>query len=209
MYHYYQFYKPAGCVTALRDETEPTIMEYLTGLDMSVLRPIGRLDRDTEGLLILTDDGKYNQRMTHPDAGIEKEYFFWAIGSFTEEKKKALLQGTDIAQKSGKGTENGKGPVMAKPAKIDLLEVSELGKITDMIVGKRREHILKNRSDTAVFSGIMTVTEGQKHEVRRLLKSIGCYCIYLKRIRMGEIRLDPSLKKGEVRAFMPEDIPQQ
>ena len=46
---YYQFYKPAGCITALHDEKQPTIMQYLDQLDMSVLRPVGRLDRDTEG----------------------------------------------------------------------------------------------------------------------------------------------------------------
>ena len=90
---YYQFYKPAGCITALRDEKEPTIMQYLDPLDMSVLRPVGRLDRDTEGLLILTDDGAYNQRMTHPQSGIEKEYFFWAIGIFHEEKQQKLARG--------------------------------------------------------------------------------------------------------------------
>lgn len=201
MYHYYQFYKPAGCVTALWDETEPTIMQYLAGLDMTVLRPVGRLDRDTEGLLILTDDGMYNQKMTHPMAGIEKEYFFWAIGQYTQEKQQKLLSGADIAQKAGKA---GRESVIAKPARLEFLKAGELGEIADMVIGKRREHILKNRPDTPVFSGIMTVTEGQKHEVRRLLKSIGCYCIYLKRIRMGEVRLDPSLKKGEVLEFVPE-----
>lgn len=203
MYQYYQFYKPAGCVTALRDASEPTIVQYLDGLDMSVLRPVGRLDRDTEGLLILTDDGRYNQRMTHPDAGIEKEYFFWAIGKYTKEKKKALLDGADIAQRprNGRGSQEA---VAARPAHLEFLEEKTLAEIGEMIVGKRREHILKNRPDTPVFSGIMTVTEGQKHEVRRLLKSIGCYCIYLKRIRMGDVKLAPELMPGEVKPFCPE-----
>ena len=63
MYHYYIFHKPAGCITALRDENNPTILDYLGSLDMERLRPVGRLDLDTEGLLILTDDGAYNQQM--------------------------------------------------------------------------------------------------------------------------------------------------
>ena len=117
MYHYYIFHKPAGCITALRDASEPTILMHLACLDMTKLRPVGRLDRDTEGLLILTDDGAYNQRMTHPDAGIEKEYFFWALGSFSEEKRKKLAQGAALI---------GKETLTARPAQIALLKESHL-----------------------------------------------------------------------------------
>lgn len=75
--------------------------------------------------------------------------------------------------------------------------------IHEFIKGKRREHILKNRPDTPVFSGYITVTEGRKHEVKRLLKSIGCCCVYLKRVRMGDVVLPDDLKAGEVREFVP------
>ena len=189
---YYQFYKPAGCITALRDEKEPTIMQYLDQLDMSVLRPVGRLDRDTEGLLILTDDGAYNQRMTHPQSGIEKEYFFWAIGIFHEEKQQKLARGVMLP---------GMMDSTARPAHIKLLQTNILKNIKNEVKGKSRERILKNRPDTPVFSGYITVTEGRKHEVKRLLKSIGCYCVYLKRVRMGNIQLNPSLRPGEVMEF--------
>ena len=69
-YRYYMFHKPAGCVTALQDKTEKTIMEYFKDIDTTGLRPVGRLDKDTEGLLLLTDDGKFLQHMTHPDSDI-------------------------------------------------------------------------------------------------------------------------------------------
>lgn len=197
MYHYYQFYKPAGCVTALRDETEPTILEYLGALDMTRLRPVGRLDRDTEGLLILTDDGTYNQRMTHPDAGVEKEYFFWAMGTLTEEKCTKLAQGVRLPGMVGEIT---------RPAKIVPAETSTLEHIHEFIKGKDRERILKNRPDKPVFSGYITVTEGRKHEVKRLLKSIGCCCVYLKRVRMGEVVLFCDLKPGETRNFIPQEF---
>lgn len=194
MYEYYIFHKPAGCITALRDESEPTIRLYLEMLDMTRLRPVGRLDRDTEGLLILTDDGTYNQRMTHPDAGIEKEYFFWAIGSFTEEKEQKLSQGAVLS---------GKEPVTARPARITVSSECRLDEIYDFIKGKNKARILKNRPDTPVFSGHITVTEGRRHEVKRLLKSIGCYCVYLKRVRMGNVVLPDDLAPGQVRGFVP------
>lgn len=194
MYHYYIFHKPAGCVTALRDATHPTILSYLGALDMTKLRPVGRLDYDTEGLLILTDDGAYNQYMTHPADGVEKEYFFWAMGNFTEEKRKKLESGILL---------NGEEEAPARPAKLSLVQESKLTEIYNYIRGKQKEHILKNRPDTPVFSGYITVTQGRKHEVKRLLKSIGCCCIYLKRVRMGDVVLPEDLDVGKVREFIP------
>ena len=194
MYHYYIFHKPAGCITALRDATHPTILTYLGALDMTRLRPVGRLDCDTEGLLILTDDGAYNQYMTHPDRAVEKEYFFWAIGNFTEEKRGKLESGILL---------NGEEKTAVRPAKLTLVQESKLKKIYDYIRGKQKEHILKNRPDPPVFSGYITVTQGRKHEVKRLLKSIGCYCVYLKRVRMGDVVLPEDLGVGKVQEFTP------
>lgn len=195
MYHYYQFHKPAGCVTALSDEQKPTIMQYLGELDMTIIRPVGRLDMDTEGLLILTDDGAYNQHMTHPDQEIEKEYFFFALGIFTPEKQQILKQGAAIpAMKDRK----------VRPAYIEVSETMTLEQLPQEIMDKVKERILKNRPNSPVFSGFITVTEGRKHEVKRLLKGIGCHCIYLKRIRMGEVCLFEDLAPGEVREFIPE-----
>ncbi|HKM34783.1 MAG TPA: pseudouridine synthase [Lachnospiraceae bacterium] len=194
MYHYYQFHKPAGCVTALRDEHKPTIMQYLSDLDMTILRPVGRLDMDTEGLLILTDDGAYNQHMTHPDREIEKEYFFFALGTFTPEKQKILEQGAAIPAMKGR---------KMRPAYIEVSETMTLEHLPTNLMEKVQARTLKNRPDSPVFSGFITVTEGRKHEVKRLLKGIDCYCIYLKRIRMGEVRLFEDLALGEVREFVP------
>ena len=194
MYHYYIFHKPAGCITALRDATHPTILTYLGALDMTRLRPVGRLDCDTEGLLILTDDGAYNQYMTHPDRAVEKEYFFWALGNFIEEKRKKLEYGILL---------NGEEETLARPAKLTLVQESRLTEIYDYIRGKQKEHILKNRPDTPVFSGYITVTQGRKHEVKRLLKSIDCCCVYLKRVRMGDVVLPEDLDVGKVREFTP------
>ena len=68
------FNKPVGCVTARTDERYPTVMDYFKELENENLSPVGRLDRETEGLLFITDDGQWNQKLTHPDHHIEKTY---------------------------------------------------------------------------------------------------------------------------------------
>ena len=72
MYHYYMFHKPFGCVSARRDDRYPTVMDYFKELHNENLSPVGRLDRETTGLLLITDDGVFNQKLTHPDFHKEK-----------------------------------------------------------------------------------------------------------------------------------------
>ena len=96
MYHYYMFNKPVGCVTARRDDTHPTVMDYFKDLNNEKLSPVGRLDLETEGLLLITDDGRWNQLMTHPDHKKEKCYEFFVLGELTEEKKQQLEQGVYV-----------------------------------------------------------------------------------------------------------------
>ena len=80
MYHYYMFNKPVGCVTARSDERYPTVMDYFKELHNENLSPVGRLDLETEGLLIITDDGAWNQLMTRPEHKKEKCYEFFVLG---------------------------------------------------------------------------------------------------------------------------------
>ena len=56
-----------------------------------------------------------------------------------------------------------------------------------------------NRKDQEVFSGTIVITEGKKHQVRRMLKAVGCYVVYLKRIAIGNLQLDDTLCKGDYR----------
>ena len=92
-YHYYMFYKPFGCVTAHRDERFPVVMDYFQSLNNPRLSPVGRLDRETEGLLLITDDGVFNQCMTNPLYHVPKTYEFMALGTLDEEKLKRLSEG--------------------------------------------------------------------------------------------------------------------
>ena len=81
MKHYYMFNKPFGCVTARRDDRFPVVMDYFHSLENEHLSPVGRLDRETEGLLMITDDGIWNQEMTNPAFHVSKTYEFTALGT--------------------------------------------------------------------------------------------------------------------------------
>lgn len=90
---YYMFHKPRGCITAVTDPTHKTVMEYFADEKVEGLHPVGRLDKDTEGLLLITNDGKWNQEIMHPEIMCQKPISFghwenWmrkkSIGSRTE-----------------------------------------------------------------------------------------------------------------------------
>ena len=78
---YLMLYKPRGCVTTLSDEKgRGTVAQLVSGCGRRVW-PVGRLDLDSEGLLILTDDGALTQRLLHPSHEVEKEYLVWVTGN--------------------------------------------------------------------------------------------------------------------------------
>ena len=100
MPHYYMFHKPFGCVTARRDDRYPTVMDYFKELHNDRLSPVGRLDRETTGLLLITDDGIFNQKLTHPSYHKEKTYEFTLLGDLTPElvhklETGVILKGAD------------------------------------------------------------------------------------------------------------------
>ena len=187
-YHYYMFHKPIGCVTARRDERYPTVMDYFKELHNENLSPVGRLDMETEGLLLITDDGKWNQEMTNPAYQKEKRYEFFVLGIITPEKKKQLEEGVKVI-----GSD-----VMTAPAKLDIRQTDLLLKeVLPMLPEPLQEKYAHNRPEHPVTKGIITITEGRKRQIRRMMKAVGCLVIYLKRISMGDFVLDESLAPGQ------------
>jgi 23S rRNA pseudouridine2605 synthase len=92
----YLLHKPAGYITTLADpQGRPTISEFIKGLP-GRLYPVGRLDRMTSGLLLLTDDGALCHRLTHPSFGVEKEYRILADAPLTPERRHALERGVRL-----------------------------------------------------------------------------------------------------------------
>lgn len=187
--------KPAGVVTAVSDKDSKTVMDCFPEEIREGLHPVGRLDRDTEGLLIITDDGDLTFRLTRPEFGITKQYFFRAFGKIDEEKIKKLAE-------SGMLYGNGE---TARPAFLSNIVLSTVEKDAEFMSEEYRAHCMKNPKGET-FSAVITVTEGKRHEVKLLLKSIGCRIFYLQRISMGKFVLDPVLKPGEFRSFTDEEV---
>ncbi|MBI5016981.1 MAG: rRNA pseudouridine synthase [Deltaproteobacteria bacterium] len=89
-------HKPAGYVTTVKDpHAERTVMELLVGLERRVY-PVGRLDRDTRGVLILTDDGDLAHTLLHPSRGVEKVYDVWVRGELPDEALTRLAEGVEL-----------------------------------------------------------------------------------------------------------------
>lgn len=187
MYHYYMFNKPFGCVTARRDDRYPTVMDYFKELDNENLSPAGRLDRETTGLLLITDDGVFNQQLTHPSYHKEKTYEFTLLGDLTPELIEKLESGVML-----KGASE-----PTAPAKIQVTGHAVMSDILSTLPKEIQKDIHKNRPEHPVTYGIITICEGKKRQIRRMMKSVHCCVIELKRISIGNIVLDESLAPGD------------
>ena len=95
-YSYYLFHKPAGCVTARCDRLNRTVMDFFPESMRKEFAPVGRLDKDTEGFLIVTNDGAFSHRLMSPRHHVDKNYYFEAEGLLAEDAKKQVLLGIDI-----------------------------------------------------------------------------------------------------------------
>ena len=187
MKHYYMFNKPFGCVTAHRDDRFPVVMDYFHSLGNDRLSPVGRLDRETEGLLMITDDGLWNQKMTNPAFHVPKTYEFVALGTLNEENLQRLSEGVLLIGSDRPTT----------GASVTVTGTSILSKVVPHLHPDMQEKLKYNLPDHPVVFGTITISEGRKRQIRRMLKVVGCCVIRLKRISMGELLLDPELKPGE------------
>ena len=109
--HYYMLYKPAGVVTATRDDRQKTVLDLLTDVPVKGIFPVGRLDKDTEGLLLLTDDGALAHELLSPKKHVDKTYLAEIKEPLSIGSASALRQGVDIGDEKP-----------TAPAGIELLE---------------------------------------------------------------------------------------
>ncbi len=196
MYHYYLYHKPFGCVTARRDDRYPTVMDAFAGLEQPDLSPVGRLDRETEGLLLITDDGMFNRQMTRPEYGKEKTYAFTVMGDLTEEKRTLLENGILL---------NGEDTPTA-PARITVTGKSTLGAVLPTLHPEIQEKSRHNPMDRPVTFGTIVITEGRNRQIRRMMKAVRLLVLQLKRTQMGSFTLPEDLKPGEWMEIFP-DLP--
>lgn len=176
---YYMFHKPAGCICATKDESQKTVLDYFPRELSKRLFIVGRLDKDTEGLLFLTDDGTFVHRLMSPGKHVEKTYYFEAMGKLPENACSVVEAGMDIGDEKP-----------AKPGKLENIRIEE----RDISTVKW------------VSTGYLTICEGRYHQVKRMIKRMGCEVFYLKRISIGKIMLDESLHPGEYRVLTEKEL---
>ena len=110
-YEYFMLHKPQGVITATEDRGQKTVMEFIRSGKRKDLFPVGRLDKDTEGLLLITDDGALSHALMSPNRHVEKEYEAVVDGALAADAVLRFEQGMTLRD----GTE-------WKPAKLEILE---------------------------------------------------------------------------------------
>ena len=194
---YYMFNKPRGYITACRDERQQTIMELIPESERENLYPIGRLDKDPEGFLILTDDGQFCYSVMNPNSNISKTYRFWARGSLDDEKIRRLESGVGIYNDPS---------IITAPARARKIGEAALRDIAELAGEDPIKMKLTKRGDVPVTQVEMTITEGKKHQVKRMAMAVGMRVVYLERIAIGGVSLDADLPRGEYRAMTDSEV---
>lgn len=153
--------KPRGIITTMRDERgRKTVADLLPDLDV-VVKPVGRLDKDTEGLLLFTNDGELAARLTHPSSGVAKVYKAIVKGKVSEANLRRLRSGLYIPREIG-------GRRKTSPARAELVHYN-------------------TRRDASTVE--LEIHEGAKRQVRLMFEAIGNPVIELKRTSIGPITL--------------------
>jgi 16S rRNA pseudouridine516 synthase len=189
------FNKPRNCVTARTDKDHKTVMDYFPSEIKETCHPIGRLDKDTVGLLIITDNGKLTHFLAEPVNHVSKRYFFYVIGNIDDEKKNQLENGIFLKGKN----------IITKPAKVEITGKAKVSDIADLLAEDKKEGYLKNPNGD-VTCGFIEITEGKRHQVKRMMQGVHCHIVYLKRVSMGKLELDKSLEEGHYRPLSDDEI---
>lgn len=193
---YIMFNKPKGYISARRDADTPTVFECFKDEDMGGIFHVGRLDKDTEGIMIFTNDGEFNNTLMRPESHIEKEYYFIALGNLTKEDIESIEKGLYI----------GKNEPITKPAKLNDIINTTYSKLSGSELECIGVEVGNDKYDPKIVKGYIIISEGRKHQVKRMLKAKGCHVIYLKRVSIGKLKLDNNLKNGEYRFMTKEEV---
>jgi pseudouridine synthase len=179
---YVLLHKPVGYVSTVRDpQGRPTVLDLLPA-ELRGLRvyPVGRLDRDTSGLLLLTNDGAFALRMSHPRYAMEKRYHVLVRGCPSAASLEALRKGVTITEGDRRSQES---KYTTAPATVSLL-----------------------RRAGADCWLELTIHEGRKRQVRRMLAAVGHPVLQLIRVSVGSLVLG-DLPVGAWRYLSTLEIP--
>ena len=163
------FNKPRGVVTTTDDpEGRPTVMDYVDVTER--LHPVGRLDMDTEGLLLLTNDGELTNKLLHPSYEVERTYLAMVRGSVRRQVLAELQGGVRL------------GDGIARP---------------------KRARVIEDQNERTLLEIVMT--EGRKHEVRRMIDKVGLHLERLARTAFGGLEIG-DLKQGSWRHLSSTEV---
>lgn len=169
---YLMMNKPPGVISATEDVRDQTVIDLLDPFYRHFEPfPVGRLDKDTEGLLLLTNDGKLSHNLLSPKKHVPKTYFAVIDGIVTNEDIEAFREGVVLDD----GYET-------KPGVLAILKSGPRSEIE------------------------LTITEGKFHQVKRMFEAVGKRVTYLKRLTMGNLKLDPSLSLGDYRELTNDEV---
>ena len=183
-YRYIIFYKPYGVLSQFSKDTpnQSTLQDYISVPDVY---PVGRLDADSEGLLLLTNHGQLQNRLCHPQFGHRRTYWVQVERIPDAAALNKLEQGVVIKN------------YLTQPAKVKLL--SEQPMLSDRIPPIR----FRKNVPTAWLE--MTLTEGKNRQVRRMTASVGFPTLRLVRIQIAHLKLD-SLQIGQWRDLTSDEV---
>ena len=188
---YYMLNKPQGVISATEDNQHKTVVELI---DTSrEIAPVGRLDIDTEGLLLLTDDGKLTHELLSPKKHVDKTYYAEVDGEITAEAVKGFEEGIEYGEKNP-----------SAPGKLVVLR--NLGGGEDAVPVELLKNIPDNADVDENYKALVTISEGKFHQIKRMFNVYGLNVTYLKRISMGKLVLDENLKPGEYKKIAKSDI---
>ncbi len=165
---YLMLNKPQGYISATFDKKFPVVTDLVPeSFSHLELFPVGRLDIDTVGLLVLTNDGDLAHRLLIPKSHVPKTYLVRSKNPIDENSAKALCEPMDL------------GDFVTIPAKLDIKGENE---------------------------ALITIYEGKYHQIKRMFEAVDNEVVYLKRVKMGALKLDESLQEGEMRPLSDEEI---
>ena len=219
---YIMLNKPAGVVSATSDAHDRTVLDLIPAKYRKPdMFPVGRLDKDTEGLLLITDDGSLAHDLLSPRKHVDKTYFVRLEGNLNDSYVKAFADGVTLADgykcmsaelvilNSGKSIDN-------KSSDDDCNEVNgtsyvlgnttqrsdNIAKVSDSLV--IHDHV--NTKACCISEALITIKEGKFHQIKRMFGTINMPVLYLKRIKMGCLSLDDALEPGQFRKLTEDEI---
>lgn len=165
---YIMLNKPQGYLSATEDSRDPCVVDLIPEVGISKCFPVGRLDKDSEGLLLITNNGQLSHRLLSPKHHVVKKYYIELREPVTDEMIINLCNGSIILDDK---------PV--KEAAYTPIEAT---------------------------TGIIEISEGRFHQVKRMMEAVGNEVLYLKRIQMGPLVLDEALPLGEYRYLYEDEL---